>query len=68
SFFFLDHQNKHNIHNHTTKQNQNIILTTPINRKTLNIEVRCNLDSAYSACDQHSPFFSVTPQMQNKQA
>ncbi|ESD35033.1 hypothetical protein HMPREF1602_04142 [Escherichia coli 907889] len=40
----------------------------PVNRKTLNIEVRCNLDSAYGACDQHSPFFSVIPQMQNKQS
>ncbi|ENB10738.1 hypothetical protein EC2875150_3371 [Escherichia coli 2875150] len=40
----------------------------PVNRKTLNIEVRCNLESAYGACDQHSPFFSVIPKMQNKQA
>ncbi|EOJ9743258.1 hypothetical protein ACU47F_005530, partial [Escherichia coli] len=59
---------KHNIHNHTIKQNQNIRLTMPVNRKTLNIEVRCNLESAYGACDQHSPFFSVIPKMQNKQA
>ncbi|TLD74097.1 hypothetical protein FAX15_21495 [Escherichia coli] len=28
--------------------------------------MRCNLDSAYGACDQHSPFFSAIPQMQNK--
>ncbi|EMZ62586.1 hypothetical protein EC2846750_4047 [Escherichia coli 2846750] len=30
--------------------------------------MRCNLDSAYGACDQHSPFFSVIPKMQNKQS
>ncbi|EEW6224823.1 hypothetical protein D7V50_10545 [Escherichia coli] len=33
----------------------------PVNRKTLNIEVRCNLDSAYGACDQHSHSFLPSP-------